>query len=558
MNWLKTRIFNLKQRVWGNRLTRPEIFFFIVTGIFFLINSIYVSYPDEFVNLMAGKSIVSGGLPYRDFWDHHLPLAWYLSAALLKLSLNSFVVLRVLWAALTFGLLYWLAIWIRKNYRDFYYYYLAFFLAYPLMAVYFWFHLYLADSLAVLFFSISFWILIVQTLSKRLDFRATVLASLSTFAMIFSSLTFLYLGAALYLWQVYLVGIKNRQFWYLVLWTISPYLVYLLFLFLTGTFADFYFANVTYNTNLYISIPNYTRGRFFNPVKFGATLVHNFFDGYLPLLSKIKHLDLYLPIGTLSGLGTLLLLLLLFTKNWIVAGLFFLILSFSAPRSNIQNYKETDYQSAMFLVLGVASSLIALYLMKRYKSKEEVLNDVRRVGQFLLAVFFGFTLLFLVGNSYSKFFQVYTQKLPRITNYSFSAQFIDSILNEGDYYWIGPFEPHNEFFVKKGRLPGKYPTLLPQFRENNYLKQTFIEQFENNPPKIIIFKHEASIFGTPAIKFGAFFLDWMEDKYTSVENLEDVKVKGSPSDFNISSDLYIRNDQIDNILERIRSTGYVE
>lgn len=558
MGWLKERFVNLKERVLGVRPAPWEKGLFIVIALFFLVNATYVSYPDEFVNFLAGQSINHGGLPYRDFFDHHLPFAWYLSAILLRFS-GDFILFRLLWAGFAFVLLYLLGSWLRKNYREFYNYYLGFFITYPLLAVYFWFHLFIADSLAVLFFSIAFWLLIVQTLTNRVNFKTLVVASLATFAMLFSSLTFLYIAAALYLWQLYLVGFKNKKLVLFILYSATPYLVYLLYLMLSGTFSDFYFANVTYNKDLYISIPNYTKGgRFFNPLKFGLTLIHNFYQGYLPLLSKIKHLDLYLPVGVLSGLSTLLLLLLLSLRNFSIAAIFFLILSFSAPRGNIENYKETDYQSAMFLVLGLISAMIVLYLLKRFKSKEEILNDVRRVAQFLVAVFFFFTFIFLLYNTYKKFFLRYTQQMPGITNYSYGAQFVDRIIDEGDYFWMGPYEPHHEFFVKKGRLPGKYPTLLPQFRENDFLKQSFIEQFEKNPPKVIVYLHEASIFQTPALEFGEFFLDWMDSKYTSLENVPNINTLRSPSEFNLRTDLYVRNDKLDEVLENLRNQGYIE
>ncbi len=66
----------------------------IVFGLF-LLNSRYVDYPDEYINLLGGKVILNGGLPYRDFWDHHLPLAWYTSAILLFLPCCCLVLLGV-------------------------------------------------------------------------------------------------------------------------------------------------------------------------------------------------------------------------------------------------------------------------------------------------------------------------------------------------------------------------------------------------------------------------------------------------------------------------------
>lgn len=148
--------------------------------------------------------------------------------------------------------------------------------------------------------------------------------------------------------------------------------------------------------------------------------------------------------------------------------------------------------------------------------------------------------------------------MPGIYNVAYTASFVDDIIDQGDYFWIGPYEPNEVFFVKKGLLPGKFPTLLPQFRENDYFKSEFLKQFENHPPKIIIFKHEASIFMTPAMEFGKFFVDWMKGKYTSIEEMKGVQVQSSPSSFNLKTDLYILNSDKASVMQRLGEKGYIK
>lgn len=140
-----------------------ELLFYLGVLILFHLNSSYVSYPDEFVNLWGGKYINLGKVPYREFFDHHLPLAWYLSAFILKLSFNSYTVFRFLWALLQFITLVGLGLWIKKKHREFHHYYLVFLLLYPLITVYYWLHIFLADSLAAFFFCLLFWILLLRS-----------------------------------------------------------------------------------------------------------------------------------------------------------------------------------------------------------------------------------------------------------------------------------------------------------------------------------------------------------------------------------------------------------
>ncbi|OGK20844.1 hypothetical protein A2866_04915 [Candidatus Roizmanbacteria bacterium RIFCSPHIGHO2_01_FULL_39_8] len=543
----------------GKKSLIPGILFFCAVFALFLINSTYVSYPDEFVNLWAGKYINLGKVPYREFFDHHLPLAWYLSAFLLKLSFNSYTLFRFFWALFQFMALFGLAVWIKKNHKDFYAYSLVFLLLYPLVTVYYWLHIFLADSLAAFFFSLIFWILLLETYKKSNTIAIYLVTSFLTFCLIFSSLSYLYLGLVLYLWQVYLLLPKIKHILILVLFSAVPYFFYLLYLLLTNSISDFYFANLTYNTDLYINIANYTRGKFFNPLKFGFTLIYNFWQGYLPRLTTIKDLSLYLPVGSLVTLGSFILLLLLMLRYLPIGILFFFILSFSAPRSNIStSINETDYQVGLYIMLGITASLFVLGAFKKIVLKEEFFQDVLRIGRLLLLLFLLFSFIFLLYNTYSKWYLRYTQKMPSIRDTSDSAIFIDEILDEDDTFWSGPYEPHESFFVKKGRMVGKYLSLLPQFRENDVLKTNFIKQFAKEKPTIIIFKIDTGIFGTLTSEFGNFFLTWLKEYYISLKDVKGVNVLKNPTSIRLDTDLFILKKERDSVLQKLKLYKYIE
>lgn len=534
-----------------------EIFLFFSILFVFYTNSSYMGYPDEFVNILGGKFILVGKLPYKEFFDHHMPLGWYIASFLLLFSFKSFVLFRVWWAFFTYILLFIGALWIRKSSKEMYMYYLGFFVLYPLISVYYWLHLYLADSLSALFFSLVFWILLVQTIQKKAHFRVLVVSSFLTFFLIFSSLTFSYLALVLYVWHIYLIGFKPKRIVLFIALIGLPYFLYFLYLLMTGTLNDFYYFNFVYNVNQYISIPNYVKGRYFNPLKFAYTLIFNFYTGYTPLLSQIKDFNIYLPVNTLTALGSLVLLIFLLSRNFIVGVIFFFVLSFSAPRSNLQSINETDYQVGLFLILGTISSFISLYFLRKIKQDEQLSGDIKRVIRVVMTILLLFAFIFLAQNTFNKFYLRYTQKMPSINDISHTADFIDRVLEKDDYYWVGPYEPHEIFFVKKARLPGKFVHLLPQFSENKILKKAFIQQFEKHPPKIIIYLQNASIFQTPSLQFGAFFIDWMKKAYTRVEYIPSVVVRQSPSSFNLKADVYIKNSDLPEVLKNLKREGFI-
>jgi len=550
---LKNLLILLKK----SRSNRIIFLLYLLSFLFFWINSQYVSYPDENVNLLGAKSILQGGVAYRDFFDHHMPLAWYLGSVLLLLSHGVFTTFRTLWSLFVFISFSLLSIYICKKYKEFFLSFLFFMVLYPLAGVYFWFHLFLADSLAGFFFSMVFWLIGVQLLSKRIDYKGIVAASLLTFALIFSSLTYIYLAFALYLAQVYLLFINKKGYVKFLLISIAPYILYLIYLLLSGTFSDFYFANITYNTQIYIDTPNYVRGAHFNPLKFALTLIYNFYSSYVPLLINIKDLDVNQAINSLLGLGTLLLLIFAFLRSSVLGVIFLLILSFSSPRSTIEFYKETNYQMSVFFLLGLISAIFSVFIFEKKIFVEKTFKDFSRLAFLLLLIFFFFASLGLLKNTYDKYYLRYTQKLPSIANVAYSASFVDQVLKKGDYYWMGPYDPDQEFFVQNARLPGKYPTLLAGFDKSKEVQQSFLSQFTTHPPKLIIYRHAASMFDTPALVFGKFFVDWMNGRYTSVEHIQGVKTINSPSTFTLSTDLYIRNQDIKEMIQVLKNDGYI-
>ncbi|MEI6326720.1 MAG: hypothetical protein WCO78_01210 [Candidatus Roizmanbacteria bacterium] len=60
----------------------------------------------------------------------------------------------------------------------------------------------------------------------------------------------------------------------------------------------------------------------------------------------------------------------------------------------------------------------------------------------------------------------------------------------------------------------------------------------------IILNHESSIFQTPAIEFGAFFLDWMKGKYVNCVEAK-IECKSEVRGINVHEDVYLRSDSED-------------
>lgn len=539
----------------------PLHFIFLGILVVFLTNSQYVAYPDEFVNILGGKFILMGKVPYREFFDHHLPGAWYLSAFMLLFSFGSFVRFRLLWSIFSFLVLFFTGRYILKRNKEAFPFFLGYFALYPFITVYYWTHLYIADGIAFLFFSSLFWILVVESFEKNTSLKTAYALSLYNFLFLFSSLSFIYIVLIFYVWLALLVvrnGVDWKALIRLVTASAAPYILYGLYLLITSSWKEFYISNFVYNTELYIHVPNYTPGHFFNPIKFGLTIIYNFFDMYIPLLVRIKEFNLYFPVDLTLALGTFLMLIFYIKEAPVFGVMYFIVLAFSAPRSNLAKMGETDYQTGMFIALGMISFFMVLWRYKKNIGSFEPVELARKFLVAMLVLYASFGSLFLIQNTFNKFYLRYTQKMPSIYDHAPTAFFLNEVLAKGDYYWVGPYEPQEEFFVKEAQLPGKFPTLLPQFRESDYFSSEFINQFKTHMPALIIYKHEASIFMTPAMEFGKFFVDWMEDSYVSLETIKGVTVLKSPETFNMRTDVYLLKTRKDQLLKQLIERGYIE
>lgn len=540
---------------------KPVHYLLALIALIFLVNSQYVAYPDEFVNILGGKFILEGKVPYRDFFDHHLPGAWLLSASLLLFSFGSFVKFRFLWGIVQFLVLYFVGRFVQKRNKELHSFYLGFFLLYPFITMYYWTHLFIADGIAFLFFSALFWMLFVESYEAKHTLKTLIFLSLCNVVFVFTSLSYIYIALIFYLWIfVLFLNSKPKLKDYITLIGISavPYVLYVIYLFISNSWKEFYISNVVYNTTLYMRVPNYTPGRFFNPLKFALTVIYNFFDTYIQLLVRIKEFNLYFPVDLVLALSTFLLLVFLLKELPLIGAVYFFVLSFSAPRSNLMKIGETDYQSGLFIAIGAISFFLLLWRYKYIKFTFEPLEFVRKFLVAMVVLYGVFAGIFLAQNTYNKFYLRHTQKMPSIYDHAPTAFFINEILGKGDYYWIGPYEPNEEFFVKSAKLPGKFPTLLPQFRESEYFSSEFIKQFETHNPKLIIYKHEASIFGTPALEFGKFFTDWMGEKYISLENIKGLVVLKSPETFTMRTDVYLLKSEQNNLLKKLAESGYIK
>lgn len=240
------------------RWIKKEIIFFFLALIIFVIllatkTFFYLDLGDEQENIVAGWLVKNGEVPYRDFFFHHTPLPFFISALIQLLPIKSFLIYRyfvLFFYIAVFGFLYKS---IRKKYRSSLY--LTFFLI-ILFPKTLNTQAFLADNFAAVSILSIFLLFLTYSRDKILSFKKLVFSlAIFSFICLWSSYTSV---LALGVICVYF-GIKTRK----KLWRDflkSDKRIFLIFLInlifpiyfvINGAFSDFFWANIIYNQKYY-------------------------------------------------------------------------------------------------------------------------------------------------------------------------------------------------------------------------------------------------------------------------------------------------------------------
>lgn len=533
--------------------------------LIFLINTSHEEYPDEFDNILGGWYLLNGKLPYKGFFTHHNPLAYFLAFFILIFTRQSFVWFRVGLAVFYFLynlMIYWL---LKKRLKRIdWRFYLVYLFLLGIGATYFWGQMLLADVLSAYLIVPAFALLFLKAFyQEKLAGKDLALISILSFLTFLSSSSYLYLVAlvniaALFWYRKTTKGNWRRWLKPLIIMAL-PYCLFLIYLLITGSLKDYYFQAVDFNARYYIY--NYPKPRGsprINPVRYALIIANNFFNDYHGLLVQLKDFNFSYPLNAALALAdTSLLIFLILKKRFKLAIFVLLAMIYSLPRSTLL-FGEKDYPVSSFLLLSLFNGCFILpHLMWEARREQEYLRKISMTVLFFCMMLYGiYSTLFLFRKFNEKAFGKYMGQAPRVYDRPEIVPLIDSVIDEGDYVWLGPFEFEELFFLKKGRLPSKYQILLPEFVHSERIKKELIEEFSQNKPKIIMFRTDMNIRGYPVPEFSGFFQDFLKENYIHIlsyrENDSRYQQTKSPTlVLDLEQDFYINKEEKDQILKRM-------
>ena len=550
---------------------------FILLFAIFFINTFHEEYPDEYDSLVGGRYMLLGKLPYRDWFQHHQPFAYVVAGAIQLFTGQSFVRFRIGFAILLFAFHIASYLLVKKRAKEADTgFYIPFLFAVALAGTYFWGQMLLADTLAAYLIIPGYGLLLLKSYTGgRFERKDLLIVSLSTFFSWFTSMTFTYviIGLNLYAFYMYWKSEGKRVGWLEIIKNIgvvflTPYITFLIYLLVTGSLKDYYFANIVYNQKYYIYNYLIPEGGRFNPLRYAIIIFNAFVNNYFPALWGVKDFSFSDPIQvTLAVSNAGLFILLVIKRRFSLLFAFLVMLVFSNARNNPQAIRETDYQSSMYIVSSMFHGLFALFAFKKLLDEEKLVYSVKAIASvtfMILAVYWFFNGIFLFMKFEQKFFPKYMGTMPLIYDRPQVATLVNQMVGDKDSAWIGPFEFKELFYLKTKKLPSKYHWFLKQAALSK-IKDEMVADFEKSRPKVIVFKRAYSPWAGNAPEFNYFFTDFLDKYYVRLCSLNATLpdfsyewIMGDARNFQLATDINFDSAKKDEILAEFEAKGLLK
>lgn len=568
----------LKQKVTGakNRKNWPYIFFAFLILALFLVNTLHESYPDEFDNILGGWYSLHGMFIYRDWFTHHGPIAYFLSSFVEIFSGRSFFGFRIVYSIFLFIFMFASFGYLKKSIRTFSPgFYLGFILLFGIGATYFWGHMVLADNIAAILLTPVFALILLKIYnSEHFSMKDFIFISILTSVALLTSLTYVFLIASIYLFlAIYysstydhkIKNLFNRQTYMITGIFLTPYIVFLFYLLLTGSLSDFIYQAIIFNKKYYVYYPGSSGEVTINPLRFAIVIAQEFHNNFSTLLIQVKSFEFAFPFNiSLAVANTGLLIFLLLRRKYMLAFFVLFWLIFANARSNPWTSRETDYQSSVYIMTSLFNvSFLLPTIYQELKKDLEYPKKLILSMVFLLVLiysFFNFAFLFrkFSYKTYNKYMgtQALIYDRPRI------APIVNAIATKDEYALIGPFE-FEELFYMNAKLPSKYQVLLPGMGSSEKIQQELLSGLGSNKPLVIYFDRTFFILGRNPEMYGQFFLNFLDSNYTTLSDYKEGNINYKskiPIDdrVDLETKLYINKDKASQVIQNLLDKDLIE
>jgi hypothetical protein len=546
------------------------LYLFSLFAILYL-NTFHEEYPDEYDNILGGKFIAHGILPYIGFFSHHGPVGYFLAAFLYLFSGASFVKFRIIYSIFLFlyslGTYQYLKKSIGRIETNFYLYLL---IIVGIVSTYFWGHMLIADNLSAYFILPVLALIILKAVYKKLfTSRDLIFVSILLSLALLSALTVAYLVAFLYLFCLYFYlkdsGFKNvwKNIVTFSLIMLSPYVVFVIYLLITQSFSEYVYQGIIVNQKYYVYNSLTPSGASINPIRYAIVIFHNFYYNFTNLLFQVKDFNFAFPFNITLAIANLALIVHLFIrKHYMLSILLILSLVYSNARSSPLDSSERDYQAAVYILISLFS--VCFFLAKAF---EELKSENEYGKKLILSIFIVlvglysfFNLIFVFGRFQEKVYTKYMGTSSLIYDRPDLAPIINIVLEPKDYVWIGPLDFKDYLYVN-AKVASRYQFLIPAMGRSEKIKAEMLNDFKKNKPKVIFFDQNYSVLGSNPQAYAPFFVDFLRENYITLygyKNNRYITTVPISDKVDLETKMYINKENISEIIAKLISLDLVK
>lgn len=546
------------------------LFFLLLLGIHF-INTIHTAFPDEFDNIVGGWYILRGSLPYTGFFSHHNPGAYYIASVIVLFTRQSFVSFRYVWAIVLFiwALLGFLAIKKRLGSR-YLMMYAAFLFFWTISATYFWAQMLLSETVVAYMLMPAYAIVVIKALRHgRLTLFDMVLISVTSAVALLTSFTYLFAVACLFAFSLYYFFIRDRSISRLAVALgilLAPYVLFGLYLALTGSMREFYYDSFVYNREYYIyNFPTVSGQVNKNPVRYAISIFYNTSMQFQSLLTQVNSFNFTYPVNITLLVGNAVLLIYLLSKRkYTLAAFLYFFLVYLNARAEPLTSKETDFHSTVYAAVSIFNGVFVLWqLIQDIRIEKDGFNQylykILFVGCGLYALFGG---LFMIRSFTEKGYTKFMGQAPAIYDEPVAAPIINKLVSKDEYFWIGPFE-FQELLYINGKVASKYHWFLPASSRSEKITTELQQDLRSNRPKVIVFKEDYGTFGMTGPEFNGAIVSILRNDYIQLGDFGDETISYRPAitnlhNFDIQTNFYFDKNRKEEILTQLLSEGIIE
>lgn len=485
----------------------------IIIGSIF--SALTINYVDEDDNILGGILINQGEIPYRDFFSHHMPAPYFISSSITLFTHDNLIAFKVVWGTVLGIWLLLLGIGLARIYskKSSIVFVLLALIASPSLLS----SGLLAETL-VGYSVMSLFILIGIIIKfNKLNYKHIIAFSLLNSLIVLSSLGFIYVTLFFYAVLLFLfirmkLNIKNI-FGYIVILA-TPFILLISYLLLNNALKDFIFGNYTFNTKYYSLYQGELEGNLLSSTI--RAIIRSVDSTTKIILNLLQGKDIILFIF-LSSIIVGVILLAIKRKRIEAFMLFVLFILLNIREGGINEYFGSNFHGMTYYLLSLFAFSITVSLVQPYLK-----NHSNIFSKILVIVFLSYSIFiptYIIRSSIKSVNpKISYDYLRSINNTSEYVRNINTLLDENEATWIGPFDTFRDIIKLKQPLASKYTFYLPWQDSCLECNEEIINEFKINNPKVVYWKEDVPILKGWANGVDFKIYKYIQENYFTIDN----------------------------------------